>query len=200
MKKFLVLSAVIAVAGLGTGITRRQDATPQVVAAPVETTTTTATAPASQVMSSTTTQKPATKRTTATTTRRVSTPTPAPAVTTSTSRLVTTTTIAAPTTTTTVAGPPPTCTLSQENRAVRLRSNLPDTAYKMIAVWPANPNSMNKVPQQFVRQATTDGTGGDLWDPVPSTSTGGTARISVSFYPAGARSVSGLCSTNFVSN
>lgn len=79
---------------------------------------------------------------------------------------------------------------------MRLASNLPDTAYKMTAVYPANPNTMNKIPQQFIRQATTDSAGGDLWNPVPSTGTS-PARVSVSFYPAGTRSISTLCSTTF---
>jgi hypothetical protein len=202
MKKFLILSFIVGLAGIGAGVARQSDSPATTVEVATDTSTTTAIPDATASSSTTTIRKLAVKATTATTARGAISPTTAAAVATTTSTTrpaVTTTTASAPVTPTTAAGPTPTCTLSQEARAVRLTSNLPNTPYKMVAVWPADPNTMNKVPQQFVRQATTNSAGGDLWNPVPSTNTGGTARISVSFYPAGARSISTLCSTSFQS-
>lgn len=203
MKKFIVLSTLVAVAGLGVGIAGRQGSDPQVVeaAAPgavAETSPTTAPAAPAAAQPTATTRPVAVKaaaKVTATTARPAASPTTAttaaPVATTTTRPAAATTTMAAP-----PAAPASTCSMSQEGQAVRMTSNLPSTPFKMIAVYPADPNSMNKIPQQFVRQGTTDASGGDLWSPVPSVGTGA-ARVSVSFYPAGARSLSSLCSTTF---
>lgn len=194
MKKFVVLSMLVAIAGISVGIIRRQEpAPPAVAAASAPTTTTISLTPVP-------TAAKAKAGVTLTTARRATSPAAATAVaptTTPRPAATTSTTAALATTTTMAAGPAPTCTLSPDGRAVRLTSNLPNTPYKMNAMYPPDPPKMNS-PQQFTRQATTDAAGGDLWNPVPSMRSG-TARISVSFYPAGARSVSGLCSTSFTS-
>lgn len=201
MKKFLVLSSLVAIVGLGVGIATRQDSAPQAtsaVAADV-TTTTLAAEPATTSTTARAATKAATKQTT---------PTTAPATTTSTTRpATTTTTVAVPATTiATVAGPAPTCTITpakaavakNEVQALHLTSNLANTPVRVTTIYPASPNSMNKIPQQFVHSATTDSSGSDTWNPVNNPgNTTGLVRVSVNFYPVGAKQIGALCSTTF---
>lgn len=128
MKRFLVLSAIVGVAGLGVGFAGRSGSPAPQVAAPVETTTTTAAVPVpapaappvAPTAAATATKKAAAPKPTVTTQR----PAAAPAPTTTTRPVVaapTTTTTAAPvasTTTTTLAVVTPDCTVAAEKPAV----------------------------------------------------------------------------------
>lgn len=209
MKKFLILSSLVAIAGLGVGIATRQDPAPQATSAAAADVTTTTTTPAAEPATTSTTARAATKaatKTTATTARQVNTPTTAPVVTTSTTRpATTTTTVAVPATTVvTVAGPAPTCTVVAEkpsvtyndSQVIRLASNMPNTPVTVVMIYPKA--TANGYPQQFNHRVTTDGGGADVWSFQSTAMTAGTVTISVSISPPG-RTMSNVCRTTFES-
>lgn len=200
MKKFIVLSMLVAVVAITVGIVRRHaPALGVVVAASAPTTTTTVlSAPATAP----TTAKPAVKvtQTTARAVVATTSTTARPAV------APTTTTTVAPTTTTTIAvGSAPTCTVSPDKASVaygepqvlRLTSSLTNTSMAMSVTYPADPNTMNKVPRQFVHQATTDSSGSDSWTTSSPPRSVGPVHVSVNFYPTGAKQIGALCSMTF---
>lgn len=220
MKKFLAISAIVGLAGIGFGIVQRQDPSPATVEAAGETTTTTTTAAAVAVVptrpsASSPTRKAVVAKATTATTAKPSTPTtarrasvPVAVPTTATTSLPVATTMATTGTTPTTlpASPPPTCTITADKASVargdtqvlRLTSNLAGTPVRVTAIYPGNPQTSGKIPQQFVYSATTDAAGSDVWDPVnnPGNSTG-LVRVSVNFYPVGAKQIGSLCTTSF---
>jgi hypothetical protein len=202
MKKFLALSAIVGLAGIGVGVARQNEPATATVETAEATSTTVTTIP---LAATSPTIGKAAAKTTATTARRVSTPTGATTATTTRPVVATTPTTAA-TTTTTLSGPPPTCTVTpdkasiaeSEPQALRLTSNLQNTPVKIFALYPGNPNTMHKLPQQLVHQATTSADGSDTWNFVghPSNSIG-RVQVWVNFYPVGEKQIGSLCSTSF---
>jgi len=203
MKKFLTASLLLAIAGVALGIVRRQDApaTAMTVAGPANTTTTTGAVGVVPVTTATTVRA-ATKTTTIG--RAATTSTTAPAI----RAATTTTTVSAlptTTTTTTTAGPAPTCSIvptsatvaPSEAQVLHLTSNLPNTSVKVTAIFPGDPMTANKIPRQYVHQATTDASGSDTWTVRNPDRAVGTVGVSVNFYPAGAKQIGSLCSTTY---
>lgn len=206
MKKFIVLSILVALGAITVGVIRRHESRPTTAVTAAEVTTTTI---APTATSSTTAAPQAAKvaaKTTATTARRATSPTTAalaPATTTSTTfRPATTTTTTARATTT--IGPAPTCTVAADNpsvtyndsQVIRLASNMPNTPVTVVMVYPKA--TANGYPQQFNHRVTTDGGGADVWSFKSTTMTAGTVTISVSISPPG-RTMSNVCRTTFQS-
>lgn len=146
MKKFLVLSSLVAVAGLGVGIATRQDPAPQATttAAADMTTTTLAAEPATTSTTARAATKAATK-TTATTARQVTAPANtavAPAI----AAPTTTTTVpaTASTTATTVPKVSSSCTVTAANPSVHkgdsqtitILSNMPSNKTRLTIQYP----------------------------------------------------------------
>lgn len=202
MKKFLALSAVIAVAGLGIGIASRggSDGQPVQMAITTSTTVTVAAQPTPTTIAPKVATKVATKATTATTGRVA--PPVAVVATTSTTRTAVTTTAPAPTTTTTT-GPTPTCTVTMaspsthygDSQEARVASNMPATKTRITVHYPkfGRPNRT----QTFV--LTTDGAGVAVQSfNVIDTSTE-PVGVSVEFYNAAGYAI-WACQTTFTSN
>jgi hypothetical protein len=212
MKKFIVVSLLAAVAGIGVGVTRRSGDSPtttvSATAGDQSTATTTTAAPEARGGTGPTTAAPAkvaVKAPTTPTTAWPTTTTTAKRATTTTTAPVATTTTAGPATTTTTAGPSPACTITpnqsalsgSEPQALRLTSNLANTPVKIFAMYPADLSTMNKIPQQRVHQAVTDAGGADTWSFVGHPGNPGNVQVWVNFYPVGAKQVGSLCRTSF---
>lgn len=206
MKKFLALSAVIAVAGLGIGIASRGGSDGQPAEAAI-TTSTTVNAEAPQSTPTTgpkAATKTATKPTTATTGAKVATPS-AVVATTSTTRPAATTTTSAPAPTTSTTGPTATCTVTVASpsthkgdpQEVRVSSNMPATKTRITIQYPKFNTGRPNPRQTFT--PTTDGTGSAAQSfNVIDTSTE-PVWVEVELYNAAGHPVP-VCHTTFMSN
>jgi hypothetical protein len=205
MKKFLVLSVIVGLAGIGVGVARQQDSADTTVEAATSTTATTATTiPATN--SPTTVRKQAVKAPATTTTAIRKTTAPAVASTTSTSTngVAPTTTTARATTTSAVGGVTPTCSVTADqpsvvynaSQVIRLATNMPNTPVTVVMIYPKA--TANGYPQQFNHKVTTDASGGDVWSFKSTSWTAGTVTVSVSISPPG-RTMSNVCRTTFQS-
>lgn len=196
MKKFIVLSMLVAVAAITVGIIRRHEPAPvAVVAASVPTTTTTASlAP----VNAPTTAKPAVKvpQTTARPAVATTATTVHPAV-------APTTTTVAPMTTTTLAGPTPTCTVTAANpsvhggfQTVTVSSNMPLTKTLITIQYPKFNTGAPNPRQGFT--PTTDGAGGVVQSFGVIDKSTAPASVVVQFFNAAGHVSSGGCQTTFL--
>lgn len=210
MKKFLALSAILGLAGIGVGVARQQNQpTTRVVEAAAADTTTTSTsiAPAATTQTSPTTARKVTAKVApkATTTTRAVAASLSP-TTVTTAAPVTTTSVAGPTTTTTVAGPTPTCTatvdkpsISQtDTQTIRVASTMVATKTRIEIQYPKFGTGTPNPRQTYT--PTTDAAGSVTqtfrpidWSTVP-------AAVNVQFYgPAGNILGAPSCKTTFIS-
>lgn len=196
MKKFLILSAIVGMAGLGVGIAGRQSDTPATAAeAAADMTTTTVAAPEASSTTATTERKvasskaPATKAPTITTAKPVATSsTTAPAVTTTSTTAASTTTTGAPRQVT------PTCSVSATPAApgtysdplnkpwedVRISSNMPNTRTRLTVQYPS-------LKQQFWLETDASGAAKKIFQLKGS----GPTVLSVDFYDVAENHVGG---------
>lgn len=212
MKKFLVLSAILGLAGLGVGIVGRQsDPEPSttVAAAAPETTTTT---PAVEAATSSTVApkvaaKPTAARVTTTTRPAAGSSSPTTVTTAAPVTATTTTTIVSPTTTTALATAAPTCTATADNptvvkgssQTIRISSNMPTTKLKLEMNYPKfdlKPGIGNPRQTYF---PTTDASGSvahtfsvSEWSTAP-------VKVSIQFYKTTGVVGPLACSTSFMS-
>lgn len=210
MKKLIILSAIVGLAGIGIGIAGRQNApAPSTNVAAATDITTTSSSVAAQAPATSPTTRPAAKATVKSTasTTRVAVPAVVTA-TSSTTRPSATTTSSAPvpttTTTTTVAGPSPTCTATVANPSVHkgdiqtitIVSNMPTTKSRLTIQYPKfNTGAPNP---RLEYTLTTDPAGSTSKSfSVGETSTVPVA-VSVQFYDAAGHLVPG-CQTTFAS-
>jgi hypothetical protein len=194
MKKFLVLSAIVGLAGIGVGVARQNESPASIVEGAAATSTTVTTLPPAGP--SPTTGKAAVKATTSTTTRRINTPT----TTVTTARAVATTTttgdpveafLAKPTTTT--ARTKPTCTLTVEkptvapgeNQSIRLSSNMPAVS---VAIRAGSYSS---------GWSKTDSSGNASWQ-FKAPATPGVASITTRFAFITGQMIGSVCSSSFM--
>jgi hypothetical protein len=206
MKKFLVLSAVVGLAGIGVAFAGRQsDPAATVVETASDSPTSTTGAPVIETTSTTARKvaaKVAVKATTTTRPAAVSSPTTA-----TTSASATTTTAAPTTTTTSVATVTPTCTVAADNptvsggssQTVRVTSNMPTARVKIEMAYPKF--GTNKPNPRQTYSPTTDTAGSVTqtflvsdWSTVPVT-------VLVQFYgPTPGTYLGGpACRTTFIS-
>lgn len=202
MKKFLILSAIVGLAGLGVGIAGSQSPESTVVESAADAPVTSTATPAAAAVTSSTVAKVATKApakaVATTTTRPAGASSPATVA-----APVTTTTLAPTTTTTAVTAVTPTCTVSAAPAAagsyigggywedVRIVSNMPKTRTRLTVQYPTRK-------QQF--WLTTDA-GGAAKKIFPLSNESGTTGVSVDFYDAAENHVGGspACSGSFMS-
>lgn len=197
MKKFIVLSLLVAIAGIAFGVIRRQEPS---AAAVVATESSTA---SSSTVTTVTTAKPAVAAKVTTTTRPRAAGIAATTTTTRPVAASSPTTTAAPTTTTTVAAPQqitPMCSTSATPATagsyigggtwedVRIASNMPKTRARLIVQYPT-------LKQQFWLETDAGGAAKKIFQLRDS----GTTSLSVDFYDAAENHVGGspACQSTF---
>lgn len=208
MKKFLILSAILGLAGLGVSIAGSQSPESTVVESAADAPTTSTTTPAAAVTTSSTVAKVATKapaKAVATTTTRPPAAVASSPTTTTTATQVTTTTLAPTTTTTALAAVTPTCTVAAakasvgpgETQTISVTSNMPTTKVKIEMAYPKFGTNQPNPRQTYT--PTTDAAGSVTQSFMASDWSTAPATVRVQFYkPTGV--VGPLaCSTSFMS-
>lgn len=189
MKKFLIASLVVGIAGVGIGVARRHDTGSTAAAAVAPpTSTTVATATSLPAATPTTTARVIVEKakpvTTTTRARAVAVPVTAPPA-----RAVTTTTAAVATTTTTVAPFVPQCTLTMtlasvsklDTQTATISSDRPSTRFRFEVQYIQNSGGLRGNPRQDY-ELTTDASGGSSQSFKPKAPSTGPAQAWVRFY------------------
>lgn len=209
MKKFVIISMLVAIGGIGAGIVRRQDPASTSVAAieTVETTTTTAAAP---VVATTPAPAGAGKAvvkasTTPTTARPATTTTIAPKATAVTTAPVAASTTTTTSTTATTAVIVPNCSASVANptvnkgdaQEVRVTSNQPTTKTRITIQYPKFGTGSPNPRQTFTPTTDSAGSVTQAFNVIDTSTV--TVPVTVEFYTPDGRISASRCQTTFTS-